>query len=639
MWLYTYCATALLLLTKSKALSDREYASMPPLFHMDDFDTCMSYGENALYCAIEFQLSPKNLHNTSEVWKIIQKTLSSTEYFKHDLLKHNICVTQRCRHIANVEILNNNSKYIKQLGECYSSNFEKMGLVGEIKTTRCRTNKLPTFLNNYDFLYLALVMFIVLLVLYASLYNIIKDPDLKNTEFEQTIHGKYISAFSIFQNLKRLTTVNLKDPDMEALSCLQGVRVINIVTVIVSHSLTINFAFAAINPRYLETLLLSNNLGDEAIRLDSNYNIVQPILLISSWLLTYNVLKECEVRRKMSISYLVCRFWSRYFRLAPCMAVVLLYSATWMPHLTDGPVWDHTVLDEHQMCRRNWWINLLFLHNFQHFQEMCGTHLWFIAVDLQLYLIGLIILWVIWHYPRKTFWLFGSMWICHVIYVFFRIYNRINFIDLSNQSQFDEENLVEIFNVYKLCWSNIPAVLGGITYGYIFYKYKNKKLSTNKTHVVLWWILSWGTIIGLSKVLGLALDTFQNNVNEVLAFRLCLTRTIYIFGFGLFVLGLTLGQGGLIRKFYTSTPMYILGRLTYGAYLMHVFIIRFKIGIMRTPRFFSNGSLIFDVVGEVVWSFLLSVLVSLFFEMPFEKVKSYVLKVNQEQNRNFKKTE
>jgi hypothetical protein len=49
---------------------------MPTLFHFDDYDHCMLEGDNALYCAITYQLHPKNSENISETWNLIQVDFS-----------------------------------------------------------------------------------------------------------------------------------------------------------------------------------------------------------------------------------------------------------------------------------------------------------------------------------------------------------------------------------------------------------------------------------------------------------------------------------------------------------------------------------------------------------------------------------
>lgn len=52
-------------------ISDKQYASMPLLFHQDNFDKCMLLEEDALYCSITYELQPLYPSNSSEMWNII----------------------------------------------------------------------------------------------------------------------------------------------------------------------------------------------------------------------------------------------------------------------------------------------------------------------------------------------------------------------------------------------------------------------------------------------------------------------------------------------------------------------------------------------------------------------------------------
>lgn len=59
-----------------------EYALMPSIFEVEDYDKCMQMKEKALYCYIKFELKPLDRQNTSKTWKIIKvKIFSLSEYF------------------------------------------------------------------------------------------------------------------------------------------------------------------------------------------------------------------------------------------------------------------------------------------------------------------------------------------------------------------------------------------------------------------------------------------------------------------------------------------------------------------------------------------------------------------------------
>lgn len=82
----------------------------------------------------------------------------------------------------------------------------------------------------------------------------------------------------------------------------------------------------------------------------------------------------------------------RYVRMMPLMMAVIGLSVTSLRFLGEGPAWDSSTMMFDKWCRKNWWINALFLHNFVNRENMCLSHSWYSAVDIQLFLVGQLIL-------------------------------------------------------------------------------------------------------------------------------------------------------------------------------------------------------------------------------------------------------
>lgn len=90
----------------------------------------------------------------------------------------------------------------------------------------------------------------------------------------------------------------------------------------------------------------------------------------------------------------ILRFWPTYLTLIG-LAIVA-------PLLSDGPMWPEMVgyrLGE--VCRRNWWSNLLFVNNFLYESDICLPSSWFVSVLMQLFLIGSLVVLLIHKYSLK----------------------------------------------------------------------------------------------------------------------------------------------------------------------------------------------------------------------------------------------
>ncbi|XP_063923012.1 nose resistant to fluoxetine protein 6-like [Zophobas morio] len=521
---------------------ETEYASMPEVFHLDDYDRCMLHGPDALYCSISFQLYPKTAENTSDAWKVIEKVSNAQSYYRHDLLRHGICVSQRCPNIPKLELLNNNVHYIKELSDCYSTKFERLSIEGRIRTIYCQTRDSLYPVDFYDYIVGIILLTIIALVITASLYDAYHSPNFSNEKFRTRKFGIFLSSFSIIRNWKKLTTINLNNPDAKALSSLQGIRFYNVVGVIIAHTFTINMAVPILNPRYMESL--RDRKIDQFWGLGSRYVTMQTFFLMSIWLLTYKFYKDNEGTKEVPFRYIIQKITSRYLRLTPLMATTILFAATWMPHISKGPLWNSIIGTEYNLCRSNLWNNFLFISNIFPFHEMCANHLWHIAMDMQFCVLALIILLFLWKHPKRRPVILLGLWVFHVVDTFFKTL-KIEFKEVDPESSYNTTlvNMEDNLNLIKATATNIPAIIAGVIYG-------------------------------------------------------------------------------IIKKACEWPPVYILGRLTYGAYLIHPFIQRLKAGILRTPNFLNDYLLIFECLGYVTWSFLLSIPLTLFFEMPFEEIKN-----------------
>lgn len=71
------------------------------------------------------------------------------------------------------------------------------------------------------------------------------------------------------------------------------------------------------------------------------------------------------------------------------MMLTILISVMFLPCLGSGKQWNNSTIMFDLWCRKNWWINLLMLHNFVDHENICLSHSWYSAVDMQLFLFSL----------------------------------------------------------------------------------------------------------------------------------------------------------------------------------------------------------------------------------------------------------
>lgn len=66
-----------------------------------------------------------------------------------------------------------------------------------------------------------------------------------------------------------------------------------------------------------------------------------------------------------------------------------------------GPQWNLVVGHHADICKKNWWRNLLFIHNYFGFSEMCLTHTHHLGIDTELFAVAPLMILAMWKWPRK----------------------------------------------------------------------------------------------------------------------------------------------------------------------------------------------------------------------------------------------
>ncbi|GFR70973.1 nose resistant to fluoxetine protein 6-like [Elysia marginata] len=81
-------------------------------------------------------------------------------------------------------------------------------------------------------------------------------------------------------------------------------------------------------------------------------------------------------------------------RLTPPYALIILTIVGLQQYCGEGPLWPTVMpIDKHQ-CEKNWWANLFYINNLvrNSVEDMCFLHTWFLANDMQFFLISPVML-------------------------------------------------------------------------------------------------------------------------------------------------------------------------------------------------------------------------------------------------------
>ncbi|CAH0550013.1 unnamed protein product [Brassicogethes aeneus] len=607
-------------------VTDEEYASIPELFHMDNYDKCMLMGEKAFFCSTQYNLEPLNPQNASKTWRIIDELVSTKQNYRHDRLRHFICVPETC---PNVPIMDESDpKLGEMLEECYNEKYKHLGLKGKVSFVQCdtiHTDRYPigVFEIVVAVVSISYIAFVIFATIWEGIYRY-KTPEEYNT-FVKSTSGKIMSMFSLTRNWIRLKAVK-ETPDVERLRCLQGIRVYNLVLVIFSHTVLANLAIPVSNTKYPETVT-EKFLN---IFLSSGPLCVSTFFLMAGFLLSYGIFDYTHGKKELKPEFLIMAFINRCVRLTPTLAFVLILHATWLPHISNGPLWDHIIGYEYRACRANGWTNLLYLQTYVNSETMCMMQTWYLGVDTQYFVLGLILIYFMKKNEKNIPLILGSCLGLHMIVTF--IMNYVNNFDATLMPEPETFYLIQFsknpqwHSQLTAFYGNIPGLVIGMAYGYAYYKYRGVQLFTKMRHYVLWWFVVLFFPLGIIIFPGLIIYNPEIPKNIFWAsFYVATCRTVFTTGIGFVIFGVSQGIGWIVKYVCEWRPTYILGRIVYSSFLIHVALIKIKPAIKRTPSYADDFTLTTELLSDIFVAFLAGTLLTLFVEMPISELQKLMV--------------
>ncbi|XP_063923709.1 uncharacterized protein LOC135137877 [Zophobas morio] len=317
--------------------------------------------------------------------------------------------------------------------------------------------------------------------------------------------------------------------------------------------------------------------------------------------MTINFYSDLKRVQHVTFRYVLRKIIKRYIRFTSGQIILIALHSTWFIRLSRGPFWEQVMGPDHRQCNEKWWINLLYISNFFFDDGACSLHTWYLSVDFQLTLLGLLILWLTQKNPRRLFLASKTLLFLQIVWTF--LYLRWN--DFEFSAAFTPELLYDFKFTFSKEWqatwistmSNLAGLAWGLIFGYLYSHLQNNAFSTKRVNV--WWyaiviICTFGTIFfsGFYKT-----SDYYSNSRWFAASYGSIEKVVCVFGISFFIFGTLQGLGGFIRNVLEWAPMHTLGKLSFGAYLIHFVFFSIDNALKRYPTYVSPYLMI-------VWTFL-----------------------------------
>ncbi|XP_060519002.1 O-acyltransferase like protein-like [Cylas formicarius] len=470
----------------------------------------------------------------------------------------------------------------------------------EVNPGMCRTSHQRTIPTS-TLIATAIFVSIIVLELMATLYDVYAFGE----------KDKWITSFSFKRNLQTLTKMTRSSGDIEA---VHGIRMLNAVLLLLAHKSMALFFLPYVNrTECVEFLARPFTVLGRAASLYTD-----PFIMISGTLTSYALVGKLNKTGRINV---LREYVSRLYRIVPTFAALIAFCTFILPWLDDGPMWNSVVTHHSDICKRHWWRNLLFIHNYFGFEDMCLTHTHHLGIDTQLFAVSPIFIYCLWRWPKN-----GSLMLILVatlstlarFYITYtkRLANYVHF-GTSIRQLFDTAD-----NMYILPAHRVTVYIMGIFLGYLLRNYGHINLTKTQLRI-------GNTVALLSFLVSYFGAAFMGKIDYVYdpldaAWYAAVSPILWVGAFAWIIFTSQLGYKGLVGKFFCMPVWTLWTKISYTVYLTQFPVFFYNIGTTRSVQHYGFFTTILNL-QEYSWVIALSVVLSLVFEMPFQNIRSVLL--------------
>ncbi|CAH2986496.1 unnamed protein product [Chilo suppressalis] len=374
----------------SQDISDEQFYEMPQLFHLDHYEECLA--RRGVYCVGSFELA--STRRQQRLFRLMQRYSSNwVDNFNHTRLHRGLCVSRRCpapTHPAgDAEPLH--AWFASCVNASMMSSYELSARLYRLEY--CERGgggsgggggswggrKGASDLSASEQAFAGVIATLLVLALVSTVLDVsLTDQTKKNMD--------WALAWSVRGSWRALLAAPGRAGAGGDLAALDGLRVLGMLCVIVEHVCWLNTLTYLLNPRRVAQMR-----RDTDVQLMSNSTLmVQAFFLMSSFLLANKLLQQRRRQQPLKpFTTFAETMINRFIRMSPTYFLVVWFAASGWERLGSGPLWAPLVGGEAAVCRRKWWTHLLYLNNIIYPDDKCLIQTWYLAADMQLYLVAL----------------------------------------------------------------------------------------------------------------------------------------------------------------------------------------------------------------------------------------------------------
>ncbi|XP_068155422.1 O-acyltransferase like protein [Drosophila tropicalis] len=427
-------------------------------------------------------------------------------------------------------------------------------------------------------------------------------------EAEQPValHQQLLLCFALQTNAKAI--LNIDRTKESHTSCLHGLRVFSVLWTMMVHTYLQLFA---IGENKFERVITERSVWYQIIG-NATFS-VDSFFFISGLLVTLLYLKQdrkyptetCPFIRRSCLDTLMMLFY-RYLRLTPVYLFVVFFNDLAVRQGLDSSVFQPAKIEPNN-CRIYWWRNILYINNFYPQREMCMMWSWYMANDMQFYVMAALLL----AFARKYF----KATVLTLIVFLLSSWSIAGILSIQHEYTHKVALPFESFDfLYDKPWQRVGSYIVGMFAGYVLYKVKTPPQISRRSNLLL-----WSGSLGL--LLVVVFGVWEGQLSTVnTAFYVGVGHTAFGCGLIWIVLSCCWGLAPTVNAILSYRVLWPLSRLTYCAYLIHPIIMFICSSHMSGTVHLNNPMILTMFLGNAVVSFGSAFVISALFEAPVIRI-------------------
>ena len=461
---------------------------------------------------------------------------------------------------------------------------------------------------------------VAVLVLFALVISLATCIDMASKYFcPNLLHDKIlgiVQGFSAYNNIRKLFDAT---PSSENLGCINGIRFISMTWVVIGHTFQ-NFTMPTGIGFWSNILYIFDIKGPASPTASAAIwnadSSVDTFFLIGAILLSYLTLKMLD-KKKSSVQTWAMFYVHRYLRLSGVYAMVIFLQATLLIHIVNYGPQGHLLDYESQSCKDNWWVNLLYLANFNirnedpYYGPMCMGVTWYLMVDMQLFIFTPLIIYPLWKVPKYGLVLSGIVTFASTVIPLSIVWADDEFFSKGGWSG-------DFVKFYTKPWNRIQPYIVGLLVGFLLYKLRDKpRLPIN-------WVVNWicwlvAGAVACACIYGIA-DYFPTSQKEPEHYKVVLycglNRLAWSLAISWVIVACIKEMGGPVNDFLSWSWFVPGARISYCMYLAHWTVVSWHNSVQKNNTTYSTEVYIYYCLGNMLMTAGAALALVICFEMP-----------------------